>query len=76
MPDPSQQALADLTREMCLDGTARELRLNCRLRLKDIAGKTGIDTQALSRYERGLQLPRFGRALVYGAVLSQLSRKP
>jgi transcriptional regulator with XRE-family HTH domain len=76
MSDPTPQALVDLVHEMCLDGSARTLRLNANLQLKDITAKTGIEPAALSRYERGLQLPRFQTAQVYGAVLYLLSRNP
>ena len=75
MQDPSQ-ALAGLARGMCADGSARDARLDARLPLRVVAEMIGVSFSILARYERGERPLTDARAVIYGGVLAQLSRKP
>jgi hypothetical protein len=72
MPDPSDIALAAYAHRMCVDGSARTLRLEADLPLSAVAEMIGVSKVSLHRYEVGKRPLSDKRAAIYGRVLAQL----
>lgn len=64
-------ALARL-RTMCVDGTAREIRLRADVSLAEIADAIGSTPVTVSRWERGMHSPRGEAAARYLELLTEL----
>jgi transcriptional regulator with XRE-family HTH domain len=61
-----------LARELLADGTARRVRKNARLSLRDAGKAVGVPASTVSRWERGLRTPRSAAAARYADLLSRL----
>lgn len=55
-------------------GDARRVREAALLSQEDLARSIGVDPTAVSRWERGVALPRGAAALRYAALLDRLSK--
>jgi transcriptional regulator with XRE-family HTH domain len=61
------------TRQACRTGAARAIRRAAGLSLAEIARAVGSTPSAVSRWERGLRVPRAEAAQRYGALLRELA---
>lgn len=61
-----------LLRRYAADGTARRLRKECHLSLTDVAVVCGVSKASISKWERGLQLPRGTGARRFAELLAAL----
>jgi DNA-binding XRE family transcriptional regulator len=61
-----------LARRACRTGSGRQLRLRAGVTLREAAEDIGVDPGTLSRWERGLEMPKGTRARLYGAHLERL----
>jgi len=61
-----------LLRRCAADGTARRLRQEAQLSLTDVATVCGVSKASVSKWERGLQLPRGIGARCYAQLLAGL----
>ena len=72
-PHAQVLALAEV-RQWAASGTARAIRERARLAEGDIATAVGVSLPAVSRWERGLRVPRGQAALRYHALLQSLQK--
>ena len=70
---PAHEALYQL-RALCLNGEAREIRESNLLSVAEVAQAVNVSHTAVSRWERGLRVPRGAAALRYAKLLSALGR--
>jgi transcriptional regulator with XRE-family HTH domain len=63
-----------LARRLASDGTARRLRLEARLSLRDVASAVRVNVATVSRWERGQRVPHGDAALRYSQVLVDLMK--
>jgi DNA-binding transcriptional regulator YiaG len=61
-----------LARRACRTGAGRQIRLQAGLTLREAALDVGVNPGTLSRWERGLEMPKGGRAGRYGAYIERL----
>jgi transcriptional regulator with XRE-family HTH domain len=62
-----------LLHQLCLDGTARSLRLGHRLSLSDMGRCCGVDPSTVYRWETADRVPRrSAQALAYAGLLFRL----
>jgi transcriptional regulator with XRE-family HTH domain len=61
-----------LVRQLAASGTGRQIRIRAGLSLAEVAEPVGVGRAAISRWERGLQLPTGEPALRWGALLTEL----
>ena len=69
---PASQIPLILGRRACRTGAGRKIRLQAGLTLREAAQDIGVNPGTLSRWERGLEMPKGGRAGRYGAHLERL----
>lgn len=60
-------------REMCRSGEARRIREATGLSLEDCSPDLPVCATTLSRWERGVRMPRRAHAIAYGVFLDRLS---
>jgi DNA-binding transcriptional regulator YiaG len=63
------------TREACVSGEAREIRLDARLSSVEGSRVVGVSHTAILHWEAGTRLPRGERAIRYGRFLRMLQRR-
>lgn len=77
MPTSAADTLARLTdvRRAASDGSARLARIAAGASLAEVGRASGVSKGTVSRWERGLAVPRCPEALQYGYVLAILAQK-
>jgi len=60
---------------MAASGQAREVRLRCRLSLRDVALAVGVDASTVGRWEGGSRIPRGDAAWRYADLIDRLDRQ-
>lgn len=77
MPTSAEDTLARLTivRRAASDGSARLARIAAGASLAEVGRASGVTKGTISKWERGLAVPRCPEALQYGYILAILAQK-
>ena len=77
MPNSAADTLERLTivRRAASDGSARLARIAAGASLEEVGRAAGVSKGTISKWERGLAVPRCPEALQYGYVLAILAQK-
>ncbi|MFE5868885.1 helix-turn-helix domain-containing protein [Streptomyces roseifaciens] len=72
--NPAEISRLSRVRADALSGQARQIRLNTRVSLSELAGLCGVDPSTVWRWEQGIRVPRGEAALRYAQALEVLAR--
>jgi DNA-binding XRE family transcriptional regulator len=77
MPSSAEETLVRLTvvRRAASDGSARLARIAAGASLAEVGRASGVTKATISKWERGLAVPRCAGALQYGYILAILAQK-
>lgn len=70
--DNTQLASLALIRRYCRDGTARTVRVEAGLSVRELASAAGVSFAAISKWERNLAIPRAEGGLRYAESIAEL----